>query len=302
MSLSLKQLEAFVLAADLGSFSKAANRLNTTQPNISLRIASLETTLDTVLMERDAGSVRLTTRGRDLLVYARRVLRATEDLKIASANAASLEGVLRLGVTEMIVHTWLSDFLQRLTETFPSIAVELTVDLSVTLDKELADRTLDLAFQSGPFDHVASGNEDLGTYPLTWVASPAVAEKFSGSVGLEELLAFPILTHAKNTRPFAEVDAHLRQASGVIPHLVPSNNLSACLHMTAKGMGIATLLKAMVIEDLKSGRLVEVDYPWKPKPLTFCARYDAERAPKFVSVAATLAREVAGAFSGLSDG
>ncbi len=297
MSLSLKQLEAFVTAADLGGFSKAAARLNTTQPNISLRIASLETTLDTVLMERDAGSVRLTTRGRDLLVYARRVLRATEELKIASANAASLEGVLRLGVTEMVVHTWLSDFLERLTETFPSIAVELRVDLSVTLDKELADRTLDLAFQSGPFEHPASGIEDLGTYPLTWVASPALAEKFVGPVGLEELSKFPILTHAKNTRPFSEVDAHLREAGRARPHLVPSNNLSACLHMTTKGMGIATLLQAMVSEDLKAGRLVEIDYPWKPEPLSFFARYDAERAPKFVVVAANLARDVAAAFA-----
>lgn len=296
MSLTLKQLEAFVSAADLGSFSKAAMRLNTTQPNISLRIASLETALGTSLMERDAGSVRLTARGRDLLVYARRVLRTTEDLKLASENAASLEGVLRLGVTEMVVHTWLSDFLQRLTETFPGIAVELTVDLSVTLDKDLADRTLDLAFQSGPFSHPTSGSEDLGTYPLTWVASPPVAEKLTGKVSLDDLLAFPILTHAKNTQPFAEVDAHLRQATGTVPRVVPSNNLSACLHMTAKGMGIATLLHAMVVEEMSSGRLVEIDYAWKPKPLSFFARYDAERAPKFVSVAAGLARDVAAGF------
>lgn len=71
MKLNLKQIEAFVWVADLGTFRKAAARLHTMQPNISGRIAALETALDTRLMERDAGSVRLTTQGQKLLSYAR---------------------------------------------------------------------------------------------------------------------------------------------------------------------------------------------------------------------------------------
>ena len=46
LNFNLKHLEAFVWVADLGSFRKAADRLNTTQPNISSRIAALETALD----------------------------------------------------------------------------------------------------------------------------------------------------------------------------------------------------------------------------------------------------------------
>jgi len=71
MRLLLKQLEAFVWAVDLGSFSKAAARLTTAQPNISIRIKSLETALGVTLLERDAGSVRLTARGRELMKHAR---------------------------------------------------------------------------------------------------------------------------------------------------------------------------------------------------------------------------------------
>ena len=61
MKINLKQLEAFVWVADLGSFRKAADRLNTTQPNVSSRIALLEGAMKRKLMERDAGSVRLTS-------------------------------------------------------------------------------------------------------------------------------------------------------------------------------------------------------------------------------------------------
>jgi len=296
MGVNLKQLEAFVSVADLGSFSKAAVRLNTTQPNISLRITALERALDTALMDRDPGSVRLTAKGRDLLAYARRVLQATDDLKIASGNAALFDGVLRLGVTEMVVHTWLADFLARLAEAFPGLAVELTVDLSVTLDRDLAARTLDLAFQSGPFEHRASGSEELGTWPLAWVAAPSVARALGAGISLEALLAYPILTHARNTRPYADVERHVRQAGRTLPRLIPSNNLAACMRMTAQGMGVATLLEAMVMAELEAGTLVRLDYGWVPEPLVFHARYDAGRAPRYVAIAADLARRAATGF------
>ena len=68
MRFNLKQIEAFVWVADLQSFRRAAERLNTTQPNISARISSLEEALGTALMTRDAGSVRLTGKGQTLPV------------------------------------------------------------------------------------------------------------------------------------------------------------------------------------------------------------------------------------------
>ena len=80
MNFNLKQLEAFIWVADLGSFRKAAERLNTTQPNISARLSGLENALDVTLMVRNPGSVQLTPAGQGLLVHAREVLRASENL------------------------------------------------------------------------------------------------------------------------------------------------------------------------------------------------------------------------------
>ena len=57
-------------------------------------------------MQRDAGSVRLTPAGEKLLDHARRVLFAMEELVEAVEEPTLVDGILRLGVTEMIVHTW----------------------------------------------------------------------------------------------------------------------------------------------------------------------------------------------------
>lgn len=294
MRLNLKQLEAFVWVADLQSFRRAADRLHTTQPNISGRIAALETALGTTLMTRDAGSVRLTGRGQALLVHARRVLDATDALIAAAGQKGLIDGTLRLGVTEMIVHTWLRDYLRALKDQFPQLTVELTVDLSVNLEKELAERTIDLALQNAPFNRQSSGQIDLGAYPLIWVAKPGLLP--AGPVGLDDLARHPILTHARNTRLFEEVAAHIATRRDLAFRLVPSSNLAACLHMTLDGMGIATLPAAMVARDLASDALAAIPYGWTPAPLHFFARFDAERSARMVADAARVAVEAARAY------
>ena len=76
--ITIKQLEAFVLVVDTGTFRKAAAALGTTQPNVSARISALEKSLGVVLMHRDAGSVRLTKTGETLVEAARQVILAGE--------------------------------------------------------------------------------------------------------------------------------------------------------------------------------------------------------------------------------
>ena len=288
---NLKQLEAFVWVADLQSFRRAAERLNTTQPNISARIAGLELALGTTLMTRDAGSVRLTGKGQELLTHARRVLDATDALVMAADQRALIEGTLRLGVTEMIVHTWLRPYLRGLKNMYPRLAVELTVDFSVNLEKGLAERTLDLALQNEPFSRLATGQLEIGAYPLIWVAAPDLG--LSVEQTIETLAAQPILTHARDTRLYEEVAAHFGARRDLAPRLVPSTNLAACQTMCVDGMGIAVLPAAMVAGDLAAGALAELDYDWTPAPLHFFARYDEERAPRYVAEAAGLAVAVA---------
>ncbi|MCG3267874.1 LysR family transcriptional regulator [Yoonia sp. I 8.24] len=294
MRLNLKQLEAFIWVADMQSFRRAADRLNTTQPNISARIARLETVLNTQLMTRDAGSVHLTDKGRDLLAHARRVMDAADAMIVAADQKQLVSGTLRLGVTEMIVHTWLRDYLRALKETYPNLSVELTVDLSANLERGLEERTLDLTVQNRPFQRLSSGETPLGSYDMVWVAAPDVA--VTGPASMEDLARHPILTHARNTRLFDQVAAHFAQRRDLNVHLVPSSNLAACLHMTLDGMGIATLPAAMVAAEIACGALQRMTYDWAPTPLDFYARFDAEKAPGVVAQCAAIAAGIAQAY------
>ncbi len=296
MAITIKQLEAFVWVADLKSFRRAADRLSTTQPNISARIAALESHLRFPLMDRDAGSVRLTPKGRDILRHARAVLASMDDLLDASKNTDLIDGVLRLGVTEMIVQTWLRDFLLALKATFPKLKVELTVDMSVALEGLLVDRQIDLALQNAPFSNVMSGNVDLGNYEQCWISSPDFFDDFS-DISVTKIAEFPILTHARGTRTFNEIDTHFRNKSNATPQIVPSSNLAACQQMAADAMGIAALPKAMVDAQLRDGSLVVVPYGWVPESLHFWARFDDDRASPTIKTAARIAADISKASS-----
>ncbi len=292
MNFNLKQLEAFVWVSDLGSFRKAADRLNTTQPNISARIAALETVLNVQLMERDAGSVRLTTKGKELLDYARKILKSGDNLIEAANRAVLFDDVLRLGVTEMVVHTWLREFLKQFKVEYPNVTVEITVDLSANIEKELFEHSIDLAFQSAPFSWKSSGNQKLGSYPFVWIASPTANLPQKSLVSIDELVNYPILTHARGTQPYKEVEQHFMKRRDLPIRLTPSSNLAACIHMAVDGFGVATVPKAMVEKELKSNQLFILDYAWMPQALEFFARYDTEKARPFVAKAAQIAADI----------
>lgn len=290
--ISLKQLQAFVAVADLQSFRRAADRLNTTQPNISTRIAGLEGQIGHSLMTRDAGSVRLSPIGERLLPEARNVLLSLDRFLLTAADDTLFDGTLRIGVTEMIVHTWLGEFFTALKDRFPNIDMDLTVDLSVNLSRALMEHRIDLALQSAPFDRQISGNDALGPLPMLWVGSPKLGLS-SKVLSLHDLAQHPVLTHARGTIPYNQMQDHFSAFSDVSVRHVSSSNLAACHQMTRDGLGVACLPEAMVWDDLANGTLETLRYLWVPDALDFVARYDADTCPSFVRAAAELAQKIA---------
>ncbi|WP_298914834.1 LysR family transcriptional regulator [uncultured Roseobacter sp.] len=293
---SLKQLEALVWVADLGSFRRAAQQLNTTQPNVSARIAGLERTLNIVLMHRDAGSVRLTDKGAEILEVARRVLHEAEILTEVAARADLVEGRLRLGVTELVAATWLHQYLRDLKEAYPSLTVELTVDLSRQLDTSLGERALDLTIQNAPFTSNVRGNVVIGDYPYVWAAARGLARALAGVNCVSELTGHSLLTHARHTQSYNELADHARSLGIQTSCFVPSSSLTSCMQMAADGLGVALLPRIMVERGAVADKLMALENLWLPSALHFAARYRHQSA-RHIAKAAIIAAQTAQAFS-----
>jgi len=293
MSFNLRQLEAFLWVATLGNFRKTAEKLHTTQPAISARIAALEDALGVRLLVRDTGSTHLTAKGQELLPFAESVLRAVDHLREQAGDSSRLAGILRLGVSETIVHTILPHFLARLHDIYPDIDVELSVDVTANLRDELVTHTLDLAFLLGPVSEYSITNLELAAFPLVWVASPDLDIDAQQVLHPEDLAKYPLLTYARNTRPFMEISKRLKECGTGRLRLFPSSSLSACLRMAIEGIGIATLPRQMIAPEIKAGTLIELSASWGPEDLNFTASYAAAPFDPVAEKSAILAREAA---------
>ena len=285
---TLKQIESFVWVAKLGSFRATAERLHTTQPNISVRISQLESALGLKLFHRDSSSVSLTPMGHSLLGHAERILAATEEFAQKSSRSDHEKGTLRLGVAEVIAQTWLRDYILDLRRSFPHVDVELTVDLTINLRQELVSRALDLCLLNGPISNFNISNLDLGMVPYVWVAAPHLAPA-GAEAGIAALAAQTILTHARDTRHFVEISAHFRELWDSPVRIAPSSSMLMCLQMAVDGLGIAALPHAVAQRALAAGELVRIPYDWQPSPLVFTASFAHSPASFLLRRAAEIA-------------
>lgn len=291
--MNLKQLEAYLWLAKLGSFSKTAERLFTTQPAISSRIANLEEELRTTLFDREGGVVRLTPQGQALMPMAEDALGAVEAMRERAGSPAEVSGLLRLGVSETIVQTWLPELLAEMRETYPSLDVEISVDVTASLRNELVEHALDLTILMGPISEYTVTNTMLCAYPLIWTMRPETQDSAPVKMSMSEMLAYPILTFARNTRPFAEIYEAFRDQTGKTPRIFPSTSLSACQRMAERGVGIGVIPRISATRAIEDGRLVEIETNWHPTPLSFTASYIADPSRPIIARIAEMAQNIA---------
>lgn len=294
-NINLTQLQTFLWVASLRSFRKTAEKMNTTQPAISARIARLEETLGVRLFDRETSIIRLTTKGLELLPYAEKLLRTSALLVERIGQEENLAGVIRLGVSDMIVHTWLPAFLSGLHEKYPAIDVEIVVDTTINLRRELTDRSLDFAFLVGPVSDYQIENHDLIEFEVVWAAAPSLEIATAVPLSLNELARIPLITFAKNTLTFAELSRKFRKNADLPARIFPCSSLAAILKMAQDGIGIATLPRKMIQAELASGSLKEVTCDWRPPNLRFTASYPTEPynpvTEKFINHALEVTKE-----------
>lgn len=121
-SVELRHLRAFVTVAEERNFTRAAARLNITQPALSRTIAQLERLLDTSLVRRTRQSVQITIVGSRFLPYARRALAAVDE----SVRAAHGEPPrLRVGFTWGAAAEYTAPLVRAFERRHPDVAVEL---------------------------------------------------------------------------------------------------------------------------------------------------------------------------------
>lgn len=111
--ISLYHLETLLWISRLGTFSAAADRLNTTQPAISARIRELEHQLGFTPFQRAGRNMVLTVRGRQFVKECEPLWTSIEQTMLRSASLDGASGTIRIGTGEIAAATCLPPFFGR---------------------------------------------------------------------------------------------------------------------------------------------------------------------------------------------
>lgn len=149
--MSVSQEKIFVLAAELGSLTEAAERLGCTQSNASHAISALEKEYGFPLLRRGRQGAKLTKEGEQILPWVRAVCDSREELRKKVTEVRGLgSGKLRIGsFTSVAVH-WLPGILEEFQAQYPHITFELLNGDYQDVNAWLADGTVDAAFTRLP--------------------------------------------------------------------------------------------------------------------------------------------------------
>ena len=170
----IRSLDLLQSVAELGSIRQAALAHNISQPAASMRLRSLERTLNLQLLDRSGGRARLTPTGMAVVQWSTEVLEAMQTLLIGTAAARSdgqmnLRIVASMTVAEYLVPAWLN----RLRASNPRIVVSLQMGNSEHVVEVLKRRSADIGFVEGSRAPSGLGSRELQPDDLVVVVAPA---------------------------------------------------------------------------------------------------------------------------------
>jgi DNA-binding transcriptional LysR family regulator len=149
--MELRHLRYFVAVADELHFTRAAERLNMSQPPLSRQIQELEEEIGVRLLVRGNRKVELTPAGKAYLVQAKRIL---DQVEAAKHEAAAVDygrtSQLRLGHGTHLPDGYLSRLLAAFHEEAPHIAVDLLESPTPRILKALRQKAIDVGFVIAP--------------------------------------------------------------------------------------------------------------------------------------------------------
>lgn len=253
----------FAQVAELGSFSRAAQRLGLPKSTVSRRLAGLEQRVGERLLLRTTRRQTLTEFGLQLLEHARQV--AAEVAAVAALSEhrqAAPSGRLRVSMPSDVAHLLLADTLAAFVALHPGITLEL--DLSPRR-VDLLGEGYDVAVRMGalPDDGLLAARR-LGTLSMGLYAAAGYLAEHGEPATPDDLAhhqAIPLLGGHGEPQPWTLCRGEARW-QGVPPGRVTANSPEFLLRMARAGAGIAGVPDAFAQPDVRSGLLRRVLPDW----------------------------------------
>ncbi|SFU27888.1 LysR family transcriptional regulator [Pseudoduganella namucuonensis] len=273
---TIRSLQYFVRAVELGSLSAVAREHGTTQPTVSKVVAALEESLGVRLLERSTASLSPTVQGRRFYERARGVLEEyAEAVADARGQTRTASGLLRVNAPVALGQFRLNALVQEFLRRYPEIEIELILNDRMA---DLVEEGVDVALRLGgdlPPNAIA---RRLGASPRYLVAAPSYLKGRAPLRRPEDLAAHDYIRYAwLASGDKVELGDGARTVAVETRGRFRVNNALAIRESLALGAGIG-LCPAWLVQDLLDARKLRRVLPkWRGTPQELNLLYPSRR-------------------------
>lgn len=240
----ISQLRCFVAVAEELHFSRAAERLNMTQPPLSRQIRLLEHSVGVALLERTSRSVALTAAGKAFLPEATRILRLAQEAAVKARRTAKGEqGTLSIGFSAASGYSLLPAVVRGIRQCCPDVALNLKELVSTAQVEALNAGEIDLGLMR---PHTVSSDLEsvlMVTESLMLAIQASDADSWPAAPTLACLHGRPFVMYSPyEARPFYQMLSERFAKAGVVPDIVEHiGQVHTMLALVGAGMGAALI-------------------------------------------------------------
>ncbi len=281
--MEIHQLTYFVAVAETGSFSRAAERCNITQPSLSQQIMKLEQELGETLFERLPRKVVLTDAGRILLPRAITILGDLQNIKhTLNQNMDAGHGLLHVGFIPTIAPFVLPHVIKRFSQEYPNAHLTVQEDLTEALVRDLVDGKLDVGITSMPIHNKLIRTQELHTEPLLVASSRKNDIITRASIRVKELDDLPFIALSEMHCLGEQIQSFCHLQKLELKVVCDTSQLTTVQNCVALGLGVSLVPRALAVSD-SSSRITYRSLSDTSPQRKIAAATRADRTPSFLA-------------------
>ncbi len=258
--MELRQLRIFCIAAQTLNFSKTAEQLGYVQSNVTSQIHQLEEELNVKLFERFGRGIQLTSEGKIFRKNAERILQQCQKAK-AEFSSNVVRGILNIGAAETICIYRLPKILMEYRKQYPHVKIRVQTESCNQLLHLIRKNSIDVALALTP--EIKEPDMSVKTFyneAMAVVASPLHPISKKRFV-LPEDFSDECLILTDENCGYRPVILNMLYDYGIKPEAIMElSSVGAIKECTSCGLGVTVLPRISVMDDLKRGKLVELNW------------------------------------------
>jgi LysR family transcriptional regulator, nitrogen assimilation regulatory protein len=243
----IAQLKTLIHVAELGSLSKAADRLHIAQPALSRQIRLMEKELGVALFERHGRGMVLTEAGREILDHAARVMAELEAIRqSATSGRSSYKGTVMVGTTPTVAEIMIIPLAGRIREAHPQLRLRFSSAFSGHLLDWLQRGDLELAVTYDPQPLRSVRTVPVMIENLLLVGAGSERLELSGAVPFAQLASKELVLPSPPHGLRAAMESCARRAGIELRASIEADSYRVMIDLVRNGFGLTVLPLAPV--------------------------------------------------------